>query len=133
MQSGLLKAGKPLLYDSFRKKLFAHIYSRFRETPFIVDAVGGVKNHVHCLVFLSATYTVAKAMKDIKGESSGLINSSLWVEDTFFWQEGYGAFSVSPSQLAKVRNYIYHQEQHHFSQSFDEELRLFENSQQRGN
>lgn len=128
-----VKNREPLLSDSFRKKLFAHIYNRFRERPFIVNAVGGVADHAHCLFSISATYTVAKAMKDIKGESSRLVNSSLWIEGVFSWQEGYGAFSVSPSQLDKVRNYIFRQEQHHSHKSFEEELRLFETLQQRGN
>ena len=128
-----VKNREPLLSDSFRKKLFIHIYNRFREPPFIVDTVGGVKDHVHCLFSISATCTVAKAMKDIKGESSRLINSSLWIEGTFSWKEGYGAFSVSPSQLGKVRNYIYRQEQHHSTISFEEEVKLIEDLQQRGN
>jgi putative transposase len=128
-----VKNREPLLHDGFRKKLFAHIYNRFREYPVIVDAVGGVKDHVHCLFSISSTYSVAKAMKDMKGESSRLINSSLWVEGTFSWQEGYGAFSVSPSQLDKVRNYIYRQEQHHAKKSFEEEIKFFDSPQQRGN
>jgi putative transposase len=133
-----VKNREPLLHDKFRRKLFAHIYKRFRESPVIVTAVGGVSDHVHCLFSISPTYCISKAMKskamkDIKGESSRLINSCLWVEGTFFWQEGYGAFSVSPSQLSRVRNYIFRQEQYHATKSFDEEIKLFDSLQQRGN
>lgn len=120
-----VKNREPLLDDKFRRKLFAHIYKRFREPPLIVDAVGGVSDHVHCLFSISPVHTIAQALKDIKGESSRLINSSLWIEGSFSWQEGYGAFSVSPSQLSKVRNYIFRQEEHHINKNFDEEIALF--------
>lgn len=128
-----VKNREPLLYDKFRRKLFAHVYKRFRESPVIVSAVGGVSDHVHCLFSISATHTIAVALKDIKGESSRLINSSLWIDGAFSWQQGYGAFSVSPSQLQSVRNYIFRQEEHHATKSFDEEIRFIDSLQQRGN
>lgn len=128
-----VKNREPLLHEIFRRKLFAHIYKRFNELPVKMGAVGGIADHVHCLFAVSSSHTISKAMKDIKGESSRLINSSDWTEGTFQWQEGYGAFSVSPSQLPKVRNYIFRQEQHHATKSFEEEMKLFEGLSQRGN
>jgi REP element-mobilizing transposase RayT len=84
-------------------------------------AVGGMDDHVHILLSLPATITLAKAVQLIKG------GSSLWIHETFpnqrdfAWQEGYGAFTVSVSQLDKTIAYINNQETHHRKITFQEE------------
>lgn len=84
-------------------------------------AVGGMDDHVHILLSLHATITLAKAVQLIKG------GSSLWIHETFpnqrdfAWQEGYGAFTVSVSQLDKTIAYINNQETHHRKITFQEE------------
>ncbi len=83
-------------------------------------AVGGTTNHVHVLVRLPATMAVAQAVQKLKA------NSSRWLNEqgvTFQWQEGYGAFSVSPSLLKTVQTYIRNQEKHHAKRGFEEEFR----------
>jgi putative transposase len=82
-------------------------------------SAGGTSNHAHILVALPAILTLAKALQIIKAYSSR------WMAEqgvNFKWQEGYGAFSVSPSQLNTVVNYIRHQAKHHARRSFEEEF-----------
>jgi putative transposase len=79
-----------------------------------------VADHVHLLIGLPATARLADVIRDIKAVSSK------WMHDetgdrTFAWQEGYGAFTVSPSNRETVRNYIARQEEHHRKRTFQEE------------
>src|ERR1700722_11815216 len=87
-------------------------------------AIGGVEDHAHMLLSLPPTVSPAKALQLIKG------GSSKWVHDTFpehrlfEWQEKYGAFSVSVSQLDKTAQYIRGQPEHHRKVSFQEEFMM---------
>ena len=91
-----------------------------------VIAAGGTENHLHVLILLPQTITLATAMQEIKA------NSSRWLRETsakFQWQEGYGAFSVSQAQRQAVMDYIANQVQHHQRRSFEDEfLALLKNS-----
>ena len=91
-----------------------------------VLAAGGTENHLHVLILLPQTITLATAMQEIKA------NSSRWLRETsakFQWQEGYAAFSVSQSQRQAVMDYIANQTQHHQKRNFDEEfIALLKNS-----
>jgi putative transposase len=84
-----------------------------------VVAAGGTSNHLHLLILLPQTITLAKAMQELKA------NTSRWLRktsSTFRWQEGYGAFSVSQSQRVTVMEYIANQEEHHRTRSFEQEF-----------
>jgi putative transposase len=81
--------------------------------------IGGVRDHVHALLVLPPTLTLAKAVQFLKGSSSKWINETT---GEFAWQEGYGAFSVSASQTADVVRYIQNQHAHHEKKSFEEEF-----------
>ena len=84
-----------------------------------VLAVGGTENHVHLLIAVPADAKLSDAVRTLKA------NSSRWVRETsslFGWQEGYGAFSVSPSQIERVKQYIGNQAEHHRSRSFEDEF-----------
>ena len=83
-----------------------------------IVAAGGTENHVHLLMLVPQTITVATAMQEIKA------NSSRWIRETsrlFQWQRGYGAFSVSESQRQTVARYIANQAEHHRRWSFEQE------------
>ena len=85
------------------------------------QGVGGVADHVHLLVGLKATHCPADFMRELKKASS------IWVHETikqheFAWQEGYSAFTVSPSARVGVKHYIANQKEHHRHKSFREEL-----------
>ncbi len=83
--------------------------------------VGGVADHVHVLCRLGRTMAVADLVKELKR------NSSQWLKDRsgepFYWQNGYGAFSVSPGHVEALRAYIANQEEHHRTESFQDEYR----------
>ena len=84
-----------------------------------VLAVGGTENHVHILLVLPADIALSDAVRTLKA------NSSRWVREVdhfFAWQAGYGAFSVSPSQLDRVKQYIANQPVHHRTHSFEQEF-----------
>jgi putative transposase len=96
--------------------LYGYMAGIAKSEGFGLLEVGGTANHVHLLILLPATYPLAQAVRKIKG------GSSRWMGTEFAWQEGYGAFSVSPSQVSVVRQYIRSQEEHHGKRSFEEEF-----------
>ena len=87
--------------------------------------VGGTENHIHLLLSLPATLSVAKAIQLIKGGSSKWIHDTFPKHQTFAWQEGYGAFSVSVSHIRNTLTYIQHQQEHHRKTTFEEEFLQF--------
>jgi len=84
-------------------------------------AVGGMPNHVHVLLSLPATMTIAKALQLIKGGSSKWINDHL-ERRSFVWQDAYAGFSIGISQVENTVRYINDQERHHKRMTIDEEL-----------
>lgn len=87
--------------------------------------VGGVEDHVHILCRLSRTIAMADLVKGVKQESSKWVKGRDAGLGDFYWQDGYGAFSVSPSHLARLEAYIENQEAHHRREDFQQEfLRL---------
>jgi putative transposase len=85
--------------------------------------VGGVEDHVHVLCRLSRTHSVAELVKELKRSSSIWIKGKVPQLEAFHWQDGYGAFSVSPSHVEALKRYIANQEAHHRRESFQEEFR----------
>jgi REP element-mobilizing transposase RayT len=85
-------------------------------------AIGGTRDHVHALLSLPGMMSFAKAVQLIKGGSSKWINDTFCGQRKFAWQEGYGAFSVSASQVPKTIAYINNQKEHHRKKSFEEEF-----------
>lgn len=84
--------------------------------------IGGMDDHVHLLLSLPATLTISKAMQLIKGGSSKWVHDTFPNQRLFEWQEEYGAFSVSVSQLEKTISYIRDQESHHRKVTFQDEF-----------
>jgi REP element-mobilizing transposase RayT len=89
-----------------------------RNCSFDIWAVGGTVNHVHILLSIPPGRNLAEVARDLKANSSRHMNER---KGGFAWQDGYGAISVSPSQVKAVRAYIANQEEHHRKRSFDEE------------
>lgn len=85
--------------------------------------VGGVSDHVHSLFVLSKNHSIATIVWAIKRASSKWVKGEGIELRKFHWQEGYGAFSVSQSDVERVRRYIENQEQHHLRQTFKNEFR----------
>jgi len=87
--------------------------------------VNCVEDHLHCLCQLSRTMTVAKLIEEMKSSSSAWIKTQSPQAADFKWQAGYGAFSVSQSNVGAVKTYIAHQEEHHRKMTFQDEFRAF--------
>jgi putative transposase len=96
-----------IIPDNKREQLWAYFTGIAKNADFATLAVGGTANRVHVLILLPASIPLAEAVKKLKG------SSSKWMGPHFCWQEGYGAFSVSPSQLPAVKDYIAGELEHH--------------------
>jgi putative transposase len=99
-----------------QEKLYAYLIGIAGNLGFSILAAGGTANHVHLLICLPPSLTLAEVVQKLKA------NSSRWFGSGFEWQKGYGAFSVSPSLEAAVQAYIRNQEEHHRKRSFEEEF-----------
>lgn len=119
------KERRKTITEELQERLWPYIGGIARENHMRLLAIGGVEDHVHLLLSIPSTLTIAKAMQLIKG------GSSKWVHDTFShhkdfeWQEGYGAFSVGISQVPDTKAYIANQREHHRTKSFQEEFIAF--------
>jgi len=87
--------------------------------------VGGYIDHVHILCKLSKKIPLSKLLEEIKSHSSKWIKTKGVEYKNFYWQDGYGAFSVNPSQVDAVIDYIAHQHEHHQKKTFQDEFRFF--------
>lgn len=101
-------------------KLWPYMAGIARNHGFEAIKIGGVEDHAHALLLLSAMVPLAKAIQTLKACSSKWLNENA-IKD-FSWQEGYGAFSVSASQTEGVIKYIENQREHHAHRTFDEEF-----------
>lgn len=110
-----------LIPNSLQKRLWTYIAGITKNLGFRCYAVGGTENHVHVLLALPATIPLAKAMQQIKANSSRWMNEQN-AAGRFAWQEGYGAFSIGVSQMAATTRYIENQEEHHHGRTFEREL-----------
>ncbi len=110
----------PRIGSEWRERLHAYHGGVARQSGAIPEAIGGVQDHVHLLLGLSATIRLADLVRDIKAVSSSWVHTEI-CDRSFAWQEGYGAFTVSPSHRESVRNYIAQQEEHHRIRTFQEE------------
>ena len=84
-------------------------------------AINNMPDHLHLLVGLDANLSVSELVRDIKANSSQFINRRRWIGGRFSWQEGFGAFSYSRSQIGAVIRYIQNQQKHHARRTFKEE------------
>lgn len=84
-------------------------------------AINNMPDHFHLLIGLKPTMALSDLVAAVKASSSGFINDKGWVKGRFSWQEGFGAFSYSHSQLTTVIRYIQNQEAHHRRRSFQQE------------
>ena len=98
--------------------LWAYLRGIARNCGFDIVVVGGTSNHVHLLLSVPAVRPLAELVRDLKANSSRYMKQKV---PRFAWQDGYGAISVSPSQIEVVRNYIAHQPEHHAKHTFDQE------------
>jgi REP element-mobilizing transposase RayT len=116
-----VKGRQNLLQKPWREEVFKYISGIIKgknQKPIIVN---GVSDHVHVFVGLKPAMSIPNLIRDIKNNSSNFINENKWVKGKFSWQEGYGVFSYSHSQIDNVYRYIANQEAHHEKKTFKDE------------
>ena len=116
-----VKYRNAVINKKWSEKLFSVIGNLINETGCKTIIVNGVEDHVHCFVGLKPVISVSELMKMVKAKSSKYINDNHLNTERFEWQEGYGVFSYSQSQIDKVYKYIQNQEAHHKKQCFKDE------------
>jgi REP element-mobilizing transposase RayT len=114
-----------LIQTAWKDELYKYITGIIQNNGHKLITINGMPNHLHIAVGYKPHQLVPELLQDIKGSSSKWINERKFVKGKFNWQEGYGAFSFSNSQIDRVVKYINNQELHHKKQSFhDEYLKL---------
>jgi putative transposase len=104
----------------WQDRLHAYLGGIVRDLGGVPEAIGGINDHVHLLVGLRATHRLADVLKEVKGSSSQWIHQEI-KRPLFSWQQGYGAFTVSATQIPTVKNYIANQATHHQCKTFQDE------------
>ena len=96
---------QPIISQPWRDDLHAYLGGILRDLGGVAQQIGGTADHVHILAGLKATHCLADVLRDIKSGSSRWIHDEKRIR-SFDWQEGYGAVTVSPSGLTRLRRYI---------------------------
>jgi REP element-mobilizing transposase RayT len=110
-----------LISKSWEQRLYQYITGIIQNQGHKLLAINGMPDHVHILFGMRPIQSLSDLMRDVKGDSSLWINDNKLVAGKFSWQEGYGAFSYSKSQIPAVATYIENQELHHKKKSLIEE------------
>jgi putative transposase len=117
------KNREPWLDSKVRPRMHAYLATTCRSAGADFVRVGGVSDHVHIVTTLARTLSQAQLVEEIKKASSKWVKALHARYRGFFWQRGYAAFSVSPSQLDSVLEYVNKQQEHHRTRTFQEEYR----------
>jgi REP element-mobilizing transposase RayT len=112
----------PIITPEIEPRLHAYMrgIAKNHESPVI--AMNGTTDHVHMLISISKKIAVAQLMEEVKRDSSSWIKKQDRKFDAFYWQEGYGAFSIGESAVERVTQYIDNQKRHHARTTFKEEF-----------
>jgi REP element-mobilizing transposase RayT len=117
------KHREPMLLSPARQDLHAYLAAILNNQDSPALKVGGMSDHVHALFRLSNNIALAKIVEEVKTSSSKWVKTQGRDLANFYWQSGYGAFSVSAAGVEEVVEYIAQQESHHRVVSFQEEFR----------
>jgi REP element-mobilizing transposase RayT len=112
-----------LIKKDWQDRLYQYIIAIIQNHEHKVLSIGGMSDHLHILFGFRPTQSLSELMQNVKRNSSEWINKEKLVMGRFSWQEGYGAFSYSKSQIPRVIKYIENQQQHHTKQTFIEEYK----------
>ncbi len=115
----------PTLDDEIRPRVHAYLATIVRnlDSPWVV--VGGVADHVHILFDMGKLHAPVEFVERIKRESSKFVKTLGAQYKDFYWQRGYGMFSVGPAQRDEAEHYVRNQEEHHRSKTYQQEFRAF--------
>ncbi len=115
------KERRPLIKPEMQPRIWEFMGGIARENGAVALAIGGIEDHVHLLLSLSANTSIAKVMQEVKAGSSKFMHETFTRD--FAWQDGYGAFSIGASQREHTIAYIANQREHHKRRPFEEEFR----------
>ena len=117
------KHQQPFIIDKIEQELYKYIGGICKNMECFPVKVGGYKNHLHILCMLSKKIALMKLLEEVKSHSSKWIKTTDSHMNNFYWQNGYGAFSVNPTEIDTVKAYIENQHEHHKKKTFQEEYR----------
>lgn len=116
-----VKGRENLIISKWKDELHRYISGIITNKEQKSIIVNSMPDHIHVFIGLRPSMAISDLVRDIKNNSSNFINEKKWVKGKFSWQEGYGVFSYSHSQIETVYNYILNQEEHHKKKTFREE------------
>ena len=119
------KYREPLIDDAIESDLYAYLGGICNQLECQPIKIGGFKDHIHILCMLSKKTALMKLVEELKSHSSKWIKTKGENYRNFYWQGGYGAFSVNPAEMDVVVRYIENQKEHHRKKIFQEEYRGF--------
>jgi REP element-mobilizing transposase RayT len=110
-----------LISKQHKDELYKYITGIIQNKKQKVIIINGMPDHIHILIGIKPDIALSDLVRDVKANTSSFINEKRWIMGKFNWQEGFGAFSYSHSQLDSIANYIRNQEKHHSRKTFREE------------
>jgi putative transposase len=116
------KNREPLLTPTVEARLIPYLAYKCNELCYELHALNGAENHFHLLVSLTPSILIADVAKNLKGASSNYINKESGLNETLYWQDGYGVVSVRSREIPSVSDYIGRQKEHHRVGTLVEEL-----------
>jgi putative transposase len=120
-----VKGRRNLLQKPWRDEVFKYMAGIIKGKNQKSIIVNGVEDHVHLFIGLKPSMSISDLIRDVKNNTTNFINEEKFIQGKFSWQEGYGAFSYSHSQIDSVYQYILNQEEHHHKKTFKEEYLEF--------
>ncbi len=120
-----VKGRESLIANNWKTELHKYIAGIIKGKGHKPIIINGMPDHIHVFVGLKPAMALSGLVRDIKNNSSNFVNDHRYVKGKFAWQEGYGAFSYSHSQIGRVYDYILNQELHHQKKTFKQEYNSF--------
>ncbi|TAK52444.1 MAG: IS200/IS605 family transposase [Bacteroidetes bacterium] len=117
-----------LISNEWKWKLIDKFHEIANEKEYYLDFINSMPDHVHLLIKLHPSHILQDVVKNYKGLTYKWVNENSLSQEHFHWQDGYGAFSVSPQNVNKVRNYIKNQEKHHKTMTLEDEMNMLNKS-----
>jgi putative transposase len=116
-----VKGRANMIQSYWEEELYKYITGILRNKEQKLIAINGMPDHIHILIGIKPNCCLADLVREIKKSSNEFINERKFLKQKFYWQEGYGAFSYSHSDLSNVILYIQNQKDHHKKKTFKEE------------
>jgi len=117
----------PFIDKNISEQLYSYLGGICKNLECNPIIIGGYKDHIHILCLLSRKIALMKLIEELKSHSSKWVKTKNMKYQNFFWQRGYGGFSVNPTEIGIVEKYILGQDIHHIKKTFQDEYRAFLN------